>query len=301
MISRESKIAYENFKQYRCEYADYEHMDFAAGTKANSEAIGSISDLSGCEVSWVDADGVPAEQILVPGAKDGLWIYYIHGGGWTNGEPAWGHYCAVNIARISHRNLLLVHYRYAPEYAYPTSHEDCFTAYQWMLKQGIAAENIVFLGESTGGNLVLSTAVLAKQRNTGLPAAICSVSPVVDLSFPFPSYTERGDRDIILPKNQKDIVNALYVKGADTKDPVMSPIHADFTGFPPTYFEVSTEEMLFDDAVRTHEKMLRQGVDSRLKVWEGMWHTFYMMDFPESHESFALIARFFREFEPGGH
>ena len=81
----------------------------------------------------------------------------------------------------------------------------------------------------------------------------------------------------------------------------MSPIHADFTGFPPTYFEVSTEEMLFDDAVRTHEKMLRQGVDSRLKVWEGMWHTFYMMDFPESHESFALIARFFREFEPGGH
>ena len=46
----------------------------------------------------------------------------------------------------------------------------------------------------------------------------------------------------------------------------MSPYYADFTGFSPTYFEVSTEEMLFDDSIRTHEKMLRQGVDSRLKV-----------------------------------
>ena len=297
MISRESQEAYEVFMRYRTKYIDYEHTDFAAGTRGQTDAIEKIADLSDCRISWVDADGVRAEQILIPGAKQGQWIYYIHGGGWTNGEPAWGHYCAVNIARLSHRNILSVHYRYAPEYTYPVSHEDCYTAYKWMLDQGIPADGIVFLGESTGGNLVLSTAALAKMRNADLPAAICSVSPVVDLSFPFPSYTERIDRDCILPYNQKDIVKNLYVKDADTKDPVMSPIHADFTGFPPTYFEVSTEDMLFDDAIRTHEKMLKQGVDSRLKVWEGMWHTFYMMDFPESRQSFKLISGFFNEFE----
>ena len=296
MISEKSRKAYEAFKSARMEYADYEKMDFAAGTRANSEAIAEIADLSGLTINQVDAGGVKAEQILLPKAEEGKYIYYIHGGGWTLGEPAWGHYCAVNIARLCRRNLLLVDYRYAPEFSYPVSHEDCYTAYQWMLDSGIEAKDICFLGESTGGNLVLSTAVLAKERNTPLPACICSVCPVVDLAFPFPSYTERSDRDIILPKNQNEIVKNLYVRGADTKDPVMSPIYADFTGFPPTYFEVSTEEMLFDDAIKTHEKMLRQGVDSRLKVWEGMWHTFYMMDFPESHESFANIARFFAEF-----
>ena len=296
MISEKSHKAYEAFKAARMDYVDYNHMDFAAATKANSEAIGQISDLSGLTISQVDAGGVKAEQILLPEADSGKYIYYIHGGGWTNGEPAWGHYCAVNIARLCKRNLLLVDYRYAPAVSYPVSHDDCFVAYKWMLDCGISAKDICFLGESTGGNLVLSTAVLAKERGIPLPAAICSISPVVDLSFSFPSYTERMERDVILPRNQNEIVKNLYVRGADTKDPVMSPIYADFTGFPPTYFEVSTEEMLFDDAIKTHEKMLRQGVDSRLKVWEGMWHTFYMMDFPESHESFALIARFFEEF-----
>lgn len=295
MISKEAQAAYEQFKAYRMEYVDFEHNDFDAATKANSEQINAISDLADLDISWVDADGVPAERILIPGAAPNKYVYYIHGGGWTNGEPAWGHYCAVNIARKCSRNLLSVHYRYAPGYAFPVSHEDCCTAYRWMLRQGIAAKDIVFLGESTGGNLVLSTAVIAKREGTELPAAICSISPVVDLSYPFPSYSERMDRDIILPRNQREIVHALYVKGADKKDPVMSPYNADFTGFPPTYFEVSTEEMLFDDSIRTHEKMLRQGVDSRLKIWEGMWHTFYMIDLPESRQAIENIADFFRE------
>lgn len=295
MLSKEAKTAYELFRSNRMEYVDYMTQDFHAGTKANTAQIESMSRLSDVEISWVDADGVPAERILIPGADPDQYIYYIHGGGWTNGEPAWGHFCAVEIARKCKRNILSVHYRYAPEYTFPVSHQDCFTAYQWMLKQGIPAGNIVFLGESTGGNLVLSTAVMAKKTGTALPAAICSVSPVVDLSFPFASYEERMDRDIILPRNQKEIVWALYVKDADRSDPVMSPYRADFTGFPPTYFEVSTEEILFDDSIRTHEKMLRQGVDSRLKVWEGMWHTFYMYDFPESWQAFDNIAGFFRE------
>ena len=295
-ISQKSQEAFQAFQACRQEYVDYEHTDFAAGTAMNTRQIGAISDLTGLVRTRVEEDGVRAEKILIPGADPDKYIYYIHGGGWTNGEPAWGYYCAVNIARLCGRNLVMADYRLAPEYPWPTAHEDCFGVYEWMIRQGIAPGNIVFLGESTGGNMVLSTAVLARQRGVSLPAAICSVSPVVDLSFAFPSYTERMDRDIILPKNQKDIVQNLYVKGADTRDPVMSPYYADFTGFPPTYFEVATEEMLFDDSIRTHEKMLRQGVDSRLKVWEGMWHTFYMMDFPESHESFELIASFFREF-----
>ncbi|MBQ9663473.1 MAG: alpha/beta hydrolase [Oscillospiraceae bacterium] len=295
LISNEAAQMFGILQSYRMDRVDYDHYDFKSATKANTESINAISNLSDCDITWVDADGVPAEKILIPGADPNQYIYYIHGGGWTNGEPEWGHFCAVEIAKKSGRNLISVHYRYAPEYAYPTSHEDCFTVYNWMLKQGIASENIVFLGESTGGNLVFSTAVIAKREHAPLPAAICSISPVMDLSFSFPSYTERMDREVILPRNQKEIVQALYVKGADTKDPVMSPYYADFTGFPPVYLEVSTEEMLFDDSIRTHEKLLRQGVDSRLKVWEGMWHTFYQIDLPESRQAFKNIASFFRE------
>lgn len=295
MLSEQSKAALQMMRENRSEYVDYLHTDFAAATKMNSAAIDSMSDLAGLEISRIDADGVPAERILVPGADPDKYIYYIHGGGWTNGEPAWGHFCAVEIARKCRRNILLPDYRLAPEHRYPAAHEDCYTAYRWMLRQGIPAKNIVFLGESTGGTLVLTTAVKARLRGAALPAAICSVSPVADLSFPYPSYESRKERDCILPFNQKDVVRELYICGADTRDPEMSPIFADFTGFPPVYFEVSSEEMLFDDTIRLYERMTEQGVAAGLKVWEGMWHTFYMNDFPESRESFNNISAFFLE------
>ncbi len=78
---------------------------------------------------------------------------------------------------------------------------------------------------------MLATAVAAKEHAVALPAAICSVSPVVDLHFQFPSYTERAERDCVLFVSQDEIVKQLYVRGADTSDPFMSPYFANFTGF----------------------------------------------------------------------
>ena len=126
-----------------------------------------------------------------------------------------------------------------------------------------------------------------------MPGAMCPISPVVDLDFPFPAYTERNERECILPKNQADDVRLNYLQGKGTDDVLASPYRADVTGFPPTYHIVSTEEILFDDSIYMHEKLLRAGVDARLKVWEGMWHTFCMMDLPESRQVIKDIADFF--------
>lgn len=296
MISNQSQKVMNDLMHNRVRVPNIAELDFRKMTRMQSEVINSMSKLDHLRITQEDADGVPVERIINPEAEQGKYIYYIHGGGWIFGEPAWGHYCAVNIARACKRNILAVDYRLAPEHPFPAAHDDCFTAYQWMLKQGLKASDIVFLGESTGGNLVLATAVAAKEHSVELPAAICSVSPVADLHFRFPSYTERAERDCVLYVNQGEVVKQLYVRDADTSNPFMSPYYADFTGFPPVYFVVSTEEMLFDDSILTHEKMLRQGVDSKLKVWEGMWHTFYMFDVPESTECNQDIADFFKRF-----
>ncbi len=58
---------------------------------------------------------------------------------------------------------------------------------------------------------MLATAVAAKEHAVELPAAICAVSPVVDLHFQFPSYMERAERDCVLFVNQDEIVKQLQV------------------------------------------------------------------------------------------
>ncbi len=300
LISKESQEAYRQFCKSRIPEFDYVNAGpelFAQMTKANTKAVAECakSCWDGVHLKTEEMDGFSVEVITIDGADPDKYIYYIHGGGFVQGEAAWGHFCAVNIAKESKKNIVAVTYRLAPEYRFPVGVNDCIAAYEWMLEQGIKAENIVFLGESSGGNLVLAAALGCRQRNLPLPAGIAAVSPVVNLKFDFPSYKERAERECILPYNQDRFAQHCYMQDEDMENPLASPYFGDCTGFPPVFLGVSTEEVLFDDSIRMHEKLLKEGVDSRLIVWEGMWHTFYMMDFPESWTVFKQISEFFAD------
>lgn len=297
-ISQEAQKAYKQYQETRVKEFDYENADaktYYEMTKRNTQEIEKCASKywEGVHLEKRDANGVSIEVITLDGANSDEYIYYIHGGGFVHGEAVWGHFCAVNIARKCKRNLVLVNYRLAPEYPFPAGINDCIAAYEWMLSQKIKADNIVFLGESSGGNLVLATAVGCKQRGIPLPKGISAISPVTNLNFSFPSYQERRDRECIIPYNQDRFAQHEYMGDKDLSNPLASPYFADCSGFPPVFLGVSTEESLFDDSIRMHEKLLREGVDSRLIVWEDMWHTFYMMDFPESWTVFEQVSDFY--------
>jgi len=297
-ISSESQIAYKNYLKNRVQQFDFAHADtktYLEMTKSNTRAIEKCAEKywDGVSLEVKKAEDVPVEVITIEGADPEKYIYYIHGGGFVHGEAEWGHFCAVNIAKKSKRNIVLVNYRLAPKYPFPAGVNDCISAYQWMLDRKIKAENIVFLGESSGGNLVLATALGCKQRNIPLPAGIAAISPVVDLNFGFPAYQERIDRECIIPRNQDRFAQHEYMQDKDLSNPLASPYYGDCTNFPPVFIGVSTEESLFDDSVKMHEKLLKEGVDSKLIVWENMWHTFYMLDFPESWKVFDEVSDFY--------
>lgn len=291
-ISAQAQAVYDQMHQSRELYPDLSKRNYPLATQQTSAFVRSFAHLDDVKIEKKFANGVRLEVISVPGAAPDKFLYYIHGGGFVLGEPAWGYYYAVETARQCGRNIIAVDYRLAPEHPFPAGPEDCIAGYQWMLQSGIAPQNIIFLGESSGGNLILSVAAACRLRNIPLPAALCPISPVVDLHFGFPSYKSRGSRECVLALNQAEEVQMTYIKGGNLSDPLASPYYADCGGFSPTFLVVSTEEMLFDDSVKMHEKLLRAGVDSRLKVWEGMWHTFCMMDLPESREVIQDLASF---------
>ena len=293
LISREAQKVYADMMSSRVEYGVFTDRDTAANTKANTEFIRQFAHMEGVNIRRFTDNGVKLEDISIPGARAGKYIYYIHGGGFVAGEPAWGYYYAVEAAKLARRRIFSVDYRLSPEYPFPQGPEDCIYGYQYLLGMGIRAEDVVFLGESSGGNLILAVCAACKERNIPMPAALCPVSPVVDLSFSFPSYTKRNERECVLPKNQADDVRINYLSHGGMDNILASPYRADVTGFPPTYHIVSTEEMLFDDSIMMHEKLLKSGVDASLTVWEGMWHTFCMMDLPESRQVIQDIADFF--------
>ena len=77
----------------------------------------------------------------------------------------------------------------------------------------------------------------------------------------------------------RDLV-ALYLGGADARDPLASPNLADLAGLPPMLIQVGSDEVLLDDSRDLAKRARAAGCDVELEVSEGMihvWHAFYQM------------------------
>ena len=84
-----------------------------------------------------------------------------------------------------------------------------------------------------------------------------------------------------------------YTGATDLKDPVLSPIYADLTGFPPSLFITSGRDLLLSGTTILHRAYLRAGADARLVVFEALPHAFWNNpSLPESKEADHIMASF---------
>lgn len=293
-ISKEARVMLDGLRKSRELWPDLSKRDYKQMNEQQKEMCESLPDPDGITVEETSANGVPVEILYVDGA-DEKWIFYIHGGGFLIGSAAMGRYESANIAVRCSRNVCGVNYTLATKAPFPAGLEDCGMAYCWLLETGVKAKDVVFLGESAGGNLVLALALWCKENKVELPGGICAFSPACDLTFTSASYHGRMEREYVLNGNTDEEVQSTYCKGADLKNPLVSPVYGDCTGFPPTAIHVASEEMFYDDAVHMVETLKRDGVDVTFREWKDLCHTFLLSPLPESNEAYDEIAAFFRD------
>jgi len=243
----------------------------------------------------VSAGGVDGEWIAGSNAPRDKAILYFHGGGFRLGSVASHRELIARISEASGCRVLAINYRLAPEYRFPAPLEDAFLAYAWMFDQGLKPENIVFAGDSAGGNLVLTTMLGLRERGLPLPAAGALMSPWTDLAATGESYVSRAGID---PIHQRSMILALaknYLgEGGDPRDPQVSPLYADLAGLPPLLIQVGDRETVLADSTVFAAKARAAGLDVELQVWEGMIHVFQMFgaELPEARRAIASIAGF---------
>lgn len=94
------------------------------------------------------------------------------------------------------------------------------------------------------------------------------LSPGVDCTFASESFVDNQDRDALLRLSNLLVLRSHYVTSARLyTHPEVSPLFADFGGFPPLFLQAGTTEMLRDEAVRTADKAQAAGVDVELELW----------------------------------
>jgi epsilon-lactone hydrolase len=238
--------------------------------------------------------GVPGEWAEAK-ATDGprVTLLYLHGGGYIGMSSATHRNLTAAYARRGFR-VFAPDYRLAPEYPFPAAVEDATAA--WRGLRARVAGPIYAAGDSAGGGLTL--ALLMRLRDLGErgPEAACLFSPWTDLAVTGASARTNETRDPLLVASGIHKVAAVYLDGADPRNPLASPLYGDFAGLPPLMFFVGDTEVLLDDTLRAAERARQAGVPVELRLGRDMPHVWPILNrvTPEGRHAMDEAAAFLR-------
>jgi acetyl esterase len=270
----------------------------SSGTKAISEMTveeargltGQLADLygSGPEMAKVQdgrisvSGGFVPYRLLTPTPDPkGVLIYY-HGGGWVIGHLPDFDTLGRILADRTGCAVMLVDYRMAPEYRFPTAVDDSWAALRWVDAHldEIAGRRvpIIVAGDSAGGNLAAVVAQRAKAEG-GPPILLqVLVYPVTDCDLETTSY--------INPENQLMLNREAMVWFRDHYAPVpasrehpdASPLRThDFRDLPPAVVLTAEYDVLRDEGELYATRLLEAGVPVKQLRVPGQMHGFFTM------------------------
>jgi epsilon-lactone hydrolase len=251
----------------------------------------SISEetIAGVHAYRVKPDAVAPEN-------RGRLLVHLHGGAYVfyGGETATTE--AIFMAHFGKIEVVSVDYRMPPDFPFPAAVDDAVAVWRQVIKSHPPL-NLGLFGTSAGGGLTLATVLRLKELGLPLPGAIMAGTPWSDLTKTGDTYFTNEFVDNVLGTNDGLLEAAakLYAGSHDLKEPLLSPVYGDLSGFPPTILLSGTRDLFLSNTVRVHQKLLRAGVQSDLLVFEGQSHGQYAAapDAPESEAAFQEVARFF--------
>jgi epsilon-lactone hydrolase len=152
----------------------FEHVQFIFRSRLKFDPIAQKLHLERDDLDnlWISLHSNEPDLILM----------HIHGGGFCVGIPEMNlEYHHRILSLLKQRGICAkiysIDYNLAPIFKFPKQLEDVKKGYMNLLSQGFQHEKIVFLGESAGGNLCLTSLFYLEEDNIPLPKMVLSISP----------------------------------------------------------------------------------------------------------------------------
>jgi acetyl esterase/lipase len=249
-----------------------------AARRQRIEEVGSVWPIAGdIRLEEAHIDGFPAEWSIAPGSDASRVLLYFHGGGYCSGSILSHRRLVTEAGRAAGTHTLAIEYRLAPEHPFPAALDDALSAWNFLRKQGIAAEHIAVGGDSAGGGLTV--ALINRLRDAREPTPGCAwlISPWTDLTLSGLTLDTKDAVDPIIHKAYlAELVDAYLPADMDRRYPLVSPLYGDLTGFPPTLIQVGACETLLADSTRFAAAAGAANVAVTLQIWPDMIHAWPM-------------------------
>jgi acetyl esterase/lipase len=207
-------------------------------------------------------------QIINASESDKLLIY-IHGGAFISG-PVQHHWDSLKkISKNTNYNIWFCNYPKAPENKLEEITVNVDRIYQKALQE-YKSENIVLMGDSVGGSLIIALTQRLLSKNINLPSKIILISPILDASYTNPEIDLIDKKDPMLSKI--GIISSNKMCTDDLYDKRISPIYGDFKNFPRTYLYAAENDISFPDQLLMASKLKEENVENFIQIGKGMPH-----------------------------
>ncbi|MBQ0072491.1 MAG: alpha/beta hydrolase [Spirochaetales bacterium] len=204
---------------------------------------------------------------------------FFHGGGWVFGNMDFYSSYLKYYAKKMDTAVLLVDYRLAPTYRFPTAVEDCYDALLWALEGvkywKVAPDKIFLAGDGFGATLAASVSILLRDRKGIAVSGQILLYPLTDCRLRTQSMETFKDTPVLSQKHLSWYIKNSTREPKDILSPMMSPLlYPDLSRLPDTLVIAAEIDPLYDDARLFSEELKKADTKAKLLIAKGAMHGF---------------------------
>ncbi len=228
-------------------------------------------------------------SVVDPKQQSGKLIIYCPGGAFVCGPSALAFQNIALIVEKTKSIAWLVNYPKAPEHDIQTISKNTDAVYAEALKH-YSASDIILLGGSAGGNLILSLTQRLIKNKIPCPSKLIAICPVADATLCNPEIEDIDKTDPVLSKKGVLSANRMAARNLSLKDQMISPVYGSFDDFPETYLFAAEQDILTPDILLLYKKMKKETVNVEMIYGEKRMHIWPFIPFlKDSTASLHLI------------
>jgi acetyl esterase len=206
-------------------------------------------------------------------------IVFFHGGGFVFCDLDSHDGICRALCNATPAVVIAVHYRRAPESRYPAAAEDCYAVARWaeQSREELALPaKLAVVGDSAGGNLAASVALMARDRGAPTLSAQVLVYPMLDSRGDTASHRETGDAYYLRHEEVMYYWGQYLADASQAAEPYASPSRAaDLAGLAPALVATAEYDPLRDEGEAYADRLASAGVPAVKHRYDGMFHSFF--------------------------
>ncbi len=227
--------------------------------------------------------------ILKPKQKaNNTYILYLHGGAYIYGFTKM-HWKFLDIlVRKSGCTIIACDYPLAPKFKYKDSFEMVIPIYKELVEK-VGGENVIIMGDSSGGGFALALAQKIKEENYIKASQIILISPWLDVTLKNPEIKTIDSKDPILGISGLQRAGRAYAGDFDLNNYLLSPINGQVEGLGKISVFIGTNDILEPDARKFKSITEEKNININYYEYKDMVHVWPLLNLPESKKAIDQI------------